>query len=119
MSEFNEVDSDQLPNEDTLINNGAGDPLDEGYSPNDFPRAGLYSETAAAQEEGLSIDRELAAEEPEVWDEDQDADTLRTGRLVDDPAAASGRDNDVFAVDEGRDGGAASAEEAAVHVIDE
>lgn len=42
----------------------------------------------------------------------------RAGRLS-GAADAAGRENDVFAEDVGIDGGAASAEEAAVHLTDE
>ncbi|MCA1269899.1 DUF5709 domain-containing protein, partial [Streptomyces sp. 7G] len=52
--------------------------------------------------------------------EPQEGSTVepRAGRLsgADD---ATGRENDVFAEDVGIDGGAASAEEAAVHITDE
>lgn len=113
-----EPSEDQLPVEDTLVNTELEDQLDEGYSPNDYPRAGLYDDTPADQAQGLTISEALAEEEPEVWDDPESAAPTdeRAGRLVDDPEAADGRENDVFAVDEGIDGGAASAEEAAVHI---
>lgn len=41
------------------------------------------------------------------------------GRLVADPDALDGRQNDTYADDEGISGGAAGAEEAAVHVVEE
>ena len=41
------------------------------------------------------------------------------GRLVADTDALDGRSNDTYAEDEGISGGASSAEEAAVHVVEE
>jgi len=125
----------QLPPEDTLLRHGEPDPLDEGWSPPDFPRAGLYDETPLDEELGETIDRELHEEEPETWEDDaqgtQDEEDAydvrhdlypdgadpRAGRLAADPDALDGRGNDVFADDEGISGGGASAEEAAVHVV--
>ncbi|GAA2243250.1 DUF5709 domain-containing protein [Rarobacter faecitabidus] len=112
-----EPDGDQLPVEDTLTGSHLADKLDEGYSPNDFPRAGLYDDTPEQDADGLGISRELAQEEPDEWETPDSGDEDRAGRLVDDPDAADGRENDVFAVDEGIDGGGASAEEAAVHIV--
>jgi len=59
--------------------------------------------------------------EPEEWDRDplDRPDATRSGRLVADPDALDGRQNDTYADDEGISGGAAGAEEAAVHVVEE
>ncbi|MEK8225633.1 DUF5709 domain-containing protein [Oerskovia sp. M15] len=46
-------------------------------------------------------------------------DTTRSGRLIADADALDGRVNDTYADDAGIDGGAASAEEAAVHIVEE
>lgn len=54
------------------------------------------------------------------WLGDGQVGRLRTGRLVSPDEGAHGDDDDeMFARDEGVDGGAASAEEAAMHVIDD
>ena len=100
-----------------------------------------YGSTAAEQEAGKSLDQLLAVEEPEAgpelddhrpeeedWDEnatDEDVARLalddvadsRAGRLVSDDAAQGVRTADLIAHDSGIDGGGASAEEAAVHVV--
>ncbi|WP_310963450.1 DUF5709 domain-containing protein [Nocardioides terrisoli] len=116
------MSSDQLQPEDTLDDRGVEDVLDEGYSPPDRePRISDGPET---------LDERLADEEPEVWDQqpDEGAEDLddnevgdrRAGRLM---APDEGRhediDSEMYAEDEGIDGAGASAEEAAVHVIDE
>ena len=100
-----------------------------------------YGSTAAEQEAGKSLDQLLAGEEPEAgldldddrpeeddWDEnatDQDIARLalddgpdsRAGRLVADDASQGVRTADLIAHDSGVDGGGATAEEAAVHVV--
>jgi len=119
---------DQLQPEDTLVDRGVDDVLDEGYSPaeNYGPGEGFGS-TAAETEEGESLDQRIAQEEPEPDPyADQDAQApvddevgdARSGRLV-DPDAGSGEDTekDLVGDDVGIDGAAASAEEAAVHVV--
>lgn len=117
-----EGDSDQLPFEDTLEDRGVEDLLDEGYTPPERPRANHYGETPWEEAHGEPLDQRLAEEEPEVWEgsvSSRPADR-RAGRLVADDDAFEGHQvNDTFAEEVGIDGGAASAEEAAVHVIDE
>ena len=108
-----------------------------------------YGDTAAEQSEGESLDQLLAEEEPddtqdldgeddepediEDFDEDYDAgdedvDGLllddgpdpRAGRLVaEDEGAHPDEEEDLVARDVGIDGGAATAEEAAMHVVEE
>lgn len=90
-----------------------------------------YGTTLAEERQGEGLDRLLAQEEPDVgvdgaWtdeDEPNDDDRVplpRAGRLVAADEGAHGDDDaDLFAVDAGIDGGAASAEEAAVHLTDE
>lgn len=116
-----EGDSDQLPLEDTLVDRAVDDILDEGYSPPERDRTNHFGETPLEERTGESLDQRLAEEEPDVWDrpdlEGREPD--RAGRLVSDPDALNGRENDSFAQDAGIAGGAASAEEAAVHVIEE
>src|SRR5450756_2696910 len=62
-----EYDSDQLPLEDTLLDRGVGDVLDEGYSPPERPRHNHWGETAREEELGEPLDLRLAEEEPEPW----------------------------------------------------
>lgn len=116
-----EGDSDQLPLEDTLTDRGVDDLLDEGYSPPERPRTNHFGETALEEIRGESLDQRLAEEEPDVFDEPERGARQpdRAGRLVADPDALDGRVNDTFADDAGIAGGAASAEEAAVHIVDE
>ena len=111
------------------------DILDEGISPPERPR-GVTAKgvTDREQLEGETIDERVAQEEPEVWadvEEERDADILdgpvggevgdqRTGRLLaPDEGAHEDVDAELFAEDEGIDGAGASAEEAAMHTIEE
>lgn len=115
-----EGDSDQLQADDTLVDRGVDDVLDEGYAPPE--RAPLtYAHPERLEEDGESLDQRLADEEPETWDTDplDRPDTTRSGRLVADADALDGRVNDTYADDAGIDGAAASAEEAAVHIVEE
>ncbi|ROS76810.1 DUF5709 domain-containing protein [Cellulomonas sp. PhB143] len=114
-----EGDTDQLSAEDTLVDRGVQDALDEGYSPPDRPRSNHHGETAWEESHGETFDQRLAQEEPEDDGSGPRADTTRAGRLAEDPDAAEGRQNDLYADDAGIDGGAAGAEEASVHVVDE
>lgn len=132
------ADLDNPPNDDLDMQNALGertldDTLDEGYSPPERPLAVEdYGTTQGEQAEGESLDRRLARERPEVDTEpgdgigdlaegngeplDGQVGDERTGRLADDEASARygyrGLGHDV-----GIDGGAATAEEAAVHTI--
>jgi len=118
-----EGDADQLPKEDTLVERGVDDLLDEGYTVPERDRTNHWGETPWEEVHGEPLDRRLAEEEPEVWDKTPipsgDREQLRAGRLVADDAAVDAGTNDEFAVDAGVSGGAATAEEAAVHVIEE
>ena len=123
---------------DTLDGDPGDDPLDQGIAPPDRWSAGeRFGTTAPEEQEGESLDQLLDEEEPEPDpyadddeddDEDRRADDLwdddepepRSGRLVaDDEGAHPDAEEDLVAHDVGIDGGAASAEEAAVHVQDE
>lgn len=115
-----EGDSDQLSLEDSLIDRGVDDLLDEGYSPPDHPRENRFGETALEEARGETLDQRLGEEEPEVWvaPERGARQADRAGRLVADDDALDGhRPNDSFADDVGLSGGAASAEEAAMRII--
>jgi Family of unknown function (DUF5709) len=130
---------------DTLIGRIGDDPLDQDVAPPERWSAGVrYGDTAAEQQEGESLDQLLAEEEPDtasdVDDErleditgdadagDEDVDGLllddgpdpRAGRLVaEDEGAHPVDDEDLVARDAGIAGGAATAEEAAMHVVEE
>jgi hypothetical protein len=106
-----------------------------------------FGTTAAEQESGESLDQLLAEEEPDIASEfdedrpedaaeddededaaDEDVDGLllddgpdpRAGRLVaEDEGAHADEEPDLVARDVGIDGGAAGAEEAAMHVVDD
>ncbi len=113
----------QLDTGETLDPRALADNLDEGYVPPDRPSK-IEVPTAAEEEAGESLDDRLAAEVPDVgaddaylMDDDEGGPEVggeRSGRLVDidDP------DDALLGEDVGVDGAAASAEEAAVHVVD-
>lgn len=124
--DINVDDETQLQPEDTLVDRGVDDVLDEGYSPPDREPPHLRNApTGQEQREGESLQDRLAQEEPEPdpYDEgalDPGAEDARAGRLVaPDQGIGADVDEEVFAEDVGIDGGAASAEEAAVHVVGE
>ncbi|TCK21455.1 DUF5709 domain-containing protein [Pseudonocardia endophytica] len=136
----------QLQPEDTLVEAGVSDVLDEGYSPPERPWNDRDHE---------SLDERLADEEPDPWnaadpalagdDDESDVDDAtgeylgdasdtdgelrddevgdrRAGRLTVDDATFDGEPGgtkDLIAGDAGIDGAGASAEEAAVHLADE
>ena len=112
-------ESDLLPSEDTLVDRGVPDVLDEGYSPAERP-----SDFSTEHE---ALEARLSRELPESVDDDGDGlgDASDTdGELYDDEVGMtrSGRlvgSSDLTAEDVGIDGAAASSEEAAVHVVDE
>lgn len=117
-------DETQLQREDTLDDRGVADVLDEGYSPPDHEPAHLrHGTTREEQRRGETLDERLAEEEPDVdpYADDNDYGTAdpRAGRLV-APDEGSGGDfeKDEVADDVGIDGAGASAEEAAMHVIE-
>jgi hypothetical protein len=114
-----EGDADQLTRDDMLLERGVEDLLDEGYSPPERARASHWGETPWEEEHGESIEQRLAQEEPDVWDEDvsPDREQYRAGRLEEDDDAVQSGGTDTFATDVGVSGGAATAEEAAVHVV--
>ncbi|MER5202580.1 DUF5709 domain-containing protein [Streptomyces sp. NPDC002825] len=127
-------DAGVLDYEDTLEGPG-GDPLDAGYSPPERPLGVEHTgETAAERQRGESLDERLAEEEPELPPLDGDglgdtSDTdgellddqvggRRAGRLMSEDEGTRPISHELNARDVGIDGGAASAEEAAMHIID-
>lgn len=118
-----EGDSDQPDKDDQLLERGVDDLQDEGWSPPDRPNRHLRT-TAREELVGDAIDDREVQQEPEVWDDDwavaagREAD--RVGRLTAASREADGEAGaSLEAVDEGVAGGAASAEEAAMHLDDE
>jgi hypothetical protein len=107
-------DADDPDPAEQLTGEDLEEPYDTGYSPPERPPAATrYGTTDLEQAEGESLDQRLAEEEPDI-DHDQD------GRLVaPDEGAHADLEKDEVAYDVGRAGSAASAEEAAVHVVDE
>ncbi|MGX1128892.1 hypothetical protein RKD49_001082 [Streptomyces glaucescens] len=130
-------DTGLLDAEDTLEYDGVEDPLDRGWSPPERPWAVEHTGvTAAERQAGESLDQRLAEEQPELTPPDGDGlgDSTETdGELLDNEvgAARSGRlvapdegahedeEAALVATDVGIDGAAASAEEAAMHIVDE
>jgi hypothetical protein len=92
------------------------DAVEAGYVPPDRPYALDDDElTVAGQRERESLDQRLAREVPEEVAVDVD----RAGRLADpEQDGAMGRTDAIEGQDVGIDGGAASAEEAAMHIVD-
>ncbi|WP_328869684.1 DUF5709 domain-containing protein [Streptomyces sp. NBC_00287] len=130
-------DAGLLDAEDTLDNDGVGDPLDRGWSPPERPwaveRSGV---TAAERHQGETLDQRLAEELPDLETPDGDGigdvegtdgelldnevGAARSGRLVaPDEGAHEDEESALVATDVGIDGAAASAEEAAMHIVDE
>ena len=136
------TDSGQLQPEETLDDRGVDDVLDEGISPPEKLRGSTATGVTPYEEEtGETLDERIAQEEPDPFadkplghdldigpeglpaEEDSDpadqyAGSERSGRLVaPDLGVDPDTDSDLVARDVGIDGGAASAEEAAVHEI--
>jgi hypothetical protein len=132
-------DFEVLDASDTLAGPPGDDPLDRGVATPEHWSAPIRS---GEQETGESLDQQLAEEEPDFDAEDygdefddldenepegdirrallEDGPDLRAGRLVtenEDGEEFSGED--LIARDAGIDSGASTAEEAAVHVLDE
>jgi hypothetical protein len=139
------TDYEVLDSSDTLSSAPGDDPLDRGLATPERWSAGMkFGSTAAEQLSGGSLDQRLAREDPDDgldpaddrpdgvgWDENAsdgdiggfaagDGAAPRTGRLVrayNDRAAYLTWEPDDVARDIGMDGGGATAEEAALHVV--
>ncbi len=122
------MSEDQLQPSDTLDDRGVEDVLDEGYSPPEREPGHLRHPHEVDEPE--TLDERLAQEEPEVGaDLDEESDDnledgevgdARSGRLVaQDEGSGADEDSELWATDAGIDGAGASAEEAAMHIIDE
>jgi hypothetical protein len=143
------TDYEVLDASDTLDGDPGDDPLDRGVvAPQRWSAALRHGGTASEQQAGESLDELLAEEEPdaagelddelddepigdftgdeEIGDEDVDGLLLddgpdpRAGRLVaEDEGAHPDEEADLVARDAGIDGGGATAEEAAIHVVED
>jgi len=128
------VDDEDQPqgSGDSLVDNrGLAQPLDEGYSPPEkWSVAEGYGNTPLEEELGETLDQRIAQEEPEpdpyevaateTEDVGGEVGDQRAGRLVDtDRGIGLDEEGDLIGEDVGIDGAAATAEEAAVHVIDD
>ncbi len=114
-----------------------GRPLDRGWSPPERPWAVEHTGvTAAERQAGETLDQRLAEELPDLAAPDGDGigdcegtdgelldnevGNSRSGRLVaPDEGAHEDEEAALVATDVGIDGAAASAEEAAMHIVDE
>lgn len=130
-------DAGLLDPEDTLDGDGTDDPLDQGWSPPEKPWAVEHDGVTAAEGlRGETLDQRLAEEVPDPVMEDGDGigdsvgtdgepldnevGAARSGRLVaPDEGAHDDEESALIATDVGIDGAGASAEEAAVHIVDE
>jgi hypothetical protein len=139
------VDDEDQPQDtgDSLTDaRGLDEPLDEGYSPPEkWSAAEGWGNTPLEEELGTTIDDRVETEVPEPdpyeqaeaeaephdedddWIADEQAEPVgqeRAGRLVDpDEGVREDTEKDLVGEDVGIDGAGASAEEAAVHVVDE
>jgi hypothetical protein len=123
------IDLDQVLGDDEV-----DETLDTAYSPPERPRGlDAFGTTAAEERQGETLDQRLAQEEPDpAMDvdlvegdavpetlDDGEVGNARAGRLVDpDQGGGSDTEKDLIGSDVGIDGAAATAEEAAMHVVD-
>lgn len=127
MTETPDTFDDGGPDQDALFDD-PDETLDSGYSPPESYRGEGFGTTAEEALQGESLDERLRQEEPdtdpyaEVGEDldDGEVGTRRAGRLV-DPDGGFGEDaeKDLVGEDVGIDGAGASAEEAAVHVVED
>ncbi|MEV4199869.1 DUF5709 domain-containing protein [Micromonospora globbae] len=134
VEEWNVAEDDGvLDASDTLDGDLVTDPLDTGIAAADhWAGADRYGTTPAEERAGESLEQLLAQEEPDVdpyAEPTDDEDELtrrgfererRAGRLVAyDEGLGEDEEPDSVAWDAGIDAGGASAEEAAVHLVDD
>jgi len=130
------VDDEDQPQStgDSLVDDrGLPEPLEEGYSPPEkWSAAQGFGNTPLEEQMGETLDQRLQQEvpepdpyeqaeleaDPDEEDVDDEVGDVRAGRLVEpDEGVHVDQEKDLVAEDVGIDGAAASAEEAAVHVI--
>lgn len=126
---------DQLQPADTLDDPDVEDALDRGYSPPEkYSVAQGFGNTPQEEAQGETLEQRIAQEEPEpdpyalrdlgedeIVDGDLDSGEVgdeRAGRIVEpDEGAHEDTEAGLIGTDVGIDGAAASAEEAAMHVV--
>ncbi len=136
--EYSGDDDNQLQPEDTLIDRGIDDVLDEGISPPERPYGTGAFSTSETMDQLLSEeepdpdsrinvlfdaaeqDRSDAAERDAEFPSRREVGRVRAGRII-APDSGFGEDteSELVAEDVGISGGAASAEEAAMHIIED
>jgi hypothetical protein len=129
-----QLDQDQLQSQTNLEERGVDDALDEGYSPPEKPsvlmREGEHDTMDARLSEEIPEPDPYAETDQEqglddgVSDEsdflDLETGDERAGRLMDTNEGIGPDDEgSLFATDAGIDAGAATAEEAAMHIVPE
>ena len=133
VEELNVVEDDGvLDTSDTLDDDRVADPLDTGVAAADrWAGANRFGTTPAEARAGESVEQLLAEEEPDVDPYAETADDedelirrgyereVRAGRLAADDGFGADEQADAVAWDAGVDGGGASAEEAAMHLVDD
>ncbi|KAB1942404.1 hypothetical protein F8271_12480 [Micromonospora sp. ALFpr18c] len=133
VDEWNVAEDDGVLDASDTLDDGVGDPLDTGIVAEDhWTAANRFGTTPAEERAGESLDQYLAQEEPDIdpyaeGGDDEDELTRRgyeaegrAGRLVAyDEGVREDDEADSVAWDAGIDAGAASAEEAAVHLVDD
>jgi hypothetical protein len=128
--------TDDLDLENVIDERGLDEMLAEGYSPPERPLGvNKHGTTGREQLLGESHEERLAQETPDVQPPegngigdlpgqegepvDEEVGGPRAGRLISADDASPRRHNGMTAHDVGIDGGAASAEEAAMHIVEE
>ena len=128
-----EVIIDQLQPSETLIDRGVDDALDEGIiAPFAYSAGQSFGNTPREMREGETLEMRIKQEEPERAPTEEDPDwnplkerrqvgSERAGRLVAHSHGYDSFDHEKEAIGEdvGLAGGAATAEEAAMHIIHE
>lgn len=137
IGEYSVEDDNQLQPEDTLIDRGIDDALDEGYSPPERPYArgafgpphGMARLLAEEEQDPASrINNPLDRDDQQRSDEAEretefprrgEVGRVPAGRLI-VPDRGFGEDTEAELIaDDVGSGGSATAEEAAVHIIDD
>ena len=127
------VEDDGVLETSDSLDDDLAEPLDTGVAAADhWAGANRFGTTAAEEARGESLDMRLAEEEPDIdpyAEPTDDEDEIlrrgyesepRAGRLVaEDEGFGQDDEADLVATDVGVDAGAASAEEAAIHVVDD
>lgn len=116
-------DAEELDPAENLTGDDPDEIMQTGYNPPDREPHNLRdAPTPFEEREGESLDQRLSEEEPDISADDPDrADAQpRAGRLVaPDEGAHADEEADEVATDVGPAGYASSAEEAAMHLVDD